>query len=79
MSKASKERQRQKRKEAKKARKMANYLRFGPKKGGITKKAAPKTVGEGKTELSPPAKKDKTSAKGRKRRRKNGLRFMIKR
>ena len=72
MSKTSKKRQSTKRREERKRRKLANYIRYGPKAGALSKKKKVKTVGEGKrVVLSNPAPV-KTSAKGRKRRRKNG-------
>ena len=81
MSKTSKSSQKKERAKAKAAHKAANYTRCGPKAGGRSKKksAAGQTVGAGKTESPKPAAPVKTSAKGRKRRRRNGLQWGIKR
>lgn len=78
MSKASRTRRKKERDKAKSARKLANYLRCGPKAGGNLKKKY-KLVGDGKTAQLPLTKPVKTSAKGRRRRRRNGLQWTIKR
>jgi hypothetical protein len=79
MSKASRKRSKDKRAQEKKARKMANYVRCGPKGTGGVKKQQQKTVGD--TKKAPPKEMPapKTSAKGRARRRKNGLQWKVKR
>ena len=76
MSKASKKRTKELRRAEKKARKLANYIRFGPK--GPTKKAKKKKiVGTKSPTVSPPTPQSKTSAAGRRRRRKNGANLRV--
>jgi hypothetical protein len=77
MSKQSRARRKAMRDKMKKARRTANYLRFGPKENSASKKKKVKLVGgDGPTPLPVPA--PRTSAKGRRRRRRNGLRWGIK-
>lgn len=78
MSKASRVRRKKERDKVKSAHKAANYLRCGPKTGSGLKKKK-KLVGDGKVNTAVVLQTVRTSIKGRRRRRKSGLQWAVKR
>ncbi len=76
MSRATKARSKDKRRREKKARKLANYIRFGPKEKAGSKKSKQR-LKHSTGEPRPAAKKPSTSPKGRARRRKNGAEWRV--
>lgn len=76
MSKVTKARSKDKRRREKKARKLANYIRFGPKEKARNVKSKQR-LKHSTGKPRPAVNKPLTSPKGRARRRKNGAEWRV--